>query len=567
MLITLEINGVEYEVREDEPILKICQKFGISVPHLCYLKGMSPSGKCGLCAIEFDDGQIALSCLMRSRSGMKITTSSEKLTEIRRNSIERMLKTHNIDCFNCQKCGVCTLQNYALKTNLGRSSCKNVQGNLIPQYSQIKLRENLFFDKSKCIHCTRCIKFLSKICDIDLATIESLGESTKSTDLLCNIIDICPTSALAQRNNKEAIMESLTDKLKTFDISTVFTPEISVSKYNDKIVSISNIDSVWIKNETKFIHNKLQSRKISTTDYSEILKKMSKEITCSSPGKKIFVLGNNIDILTFSYIKHIAQNFNDVSISFDDFNIPRALKKKIGLFNEDLSKMDLSIFVGNKNLTDMYYLNRLAHNLRETLSFKPKELTKITDLEEYERLFYSCHSPYMFIYSDVFKNCNTNNLVNNINNLVAQYENKFNRQLNVKIIPKHMNQILSKYLSDYISIDDLLKNFNRHDVKFIFIAGDLDYKSDYNSIPTIQHSAFCNHKLKIQEHLRSKHFLEDSGFYINIFGKIVKTEKIISTNLISNNGFLFDLLSEMYGSNFFDINEEIQQELQNVFFK
>jgi len=565
LLVTVHINGIEYEVKEGEFILQVCRKLEVFVPHLCYLEGMPPSGKCGLCAVEIDEERVALSCITPAKAGMKIKTSSEKLTYIRQNNISRLLKNHKIDCFNCSKCGVCKLQIYGARLNSKTNNIENFDGKSCPEESQIKLKDNLFYDKSKCVYCTRCVKFLSEICGIDLIAIDAFEKTEKVLDLVGNIIDICPTEALTQRSSDLEFKLEMADKIQTFDVSCVFTPKISVSKQDNKIVNISNVESNWIKDDTKFIYHKLNCCKKITSYANEIIEKIAFEIDSKSPEKKVFILGDNIDLLTFSYIKYMAYNLKNVFIALDDNRIPRNIMNDIGLFDQDLSLMDFSIIVGDRYLSDKYYINNLANNLKGSVSLKLQELNKFVSTNKDEKLLFSCNFPYMFIYSDFFKDHNVEKVLNIINRIKKEYEETFKQKLNVKIIPTTITQIYARYLKKYMSIDELLLKFNRHDVKFAFIVGDLGYKSDYNDILTIQHVSFDDPKQKKDEYLQSTHFLEDSGFYINVFGEIVQTKKVLDSDLKSNREFIFELMSAIYGEDFQDINEEIKREIRDVF--
>ena len=569
MLIKIEINGTEYEVKEGEYILKICQKLGVFVPHLCYLENMLPAGRCGLCAVEINDGQVALSCMTQVKADMKIKTSSEKLDHIRKNNIARMLKNHNIDCFNCSKCGICILQEYASRVYDCSDSCDNFEGKDFSEGRAIKLREHLFFDESKCVHCTRCITFLSEICKINLTSIDTLEKTAKSEDLIGNILDICPTAALTQLEDSSEVRLTTTIKTQTYDVSSVFTPKISILNQGNEILNISSVKSCWIRDDIKFIKTDLDCRKSFTDSaiYNNTLEKLASEILDNAPEKKVFILGDNTDIFTFLYIKYLASHIDNVLMAIDDHRIPKNLISNIGLVNEDLPMMDLAIFIGDRYLSDKYYVTCLANNIKGSVSVKFKDLNAFVSKQTDEKLYYSCNTPYVFVYSDVFKSFSVKRVLNGINKLEYEYEEKFKKKLSVKILPRTLAQMLARYADNYLPTEDLFANFNKHDIKVICIVGELGYKPDYNDIPTIQHSVFNNKGQKKDEYLSSKHFLEDSGFFINIFGKVIKTNQILESKLRSNKEFIFDLMSIIYGSDFQDINEEIHQEIRDVFFK
>lgn len=565
MLITVEVNGTEYEVKEGEYILQICRKLGVFVPHLCYLQGMHPSGKCGLCVVEIDDGRVALSCITQVKSGMKIKTSSERLTDIRRNNIARMLQNHRIDCFHCSKAGLCKLQTYGFRLNSKMLDAQVTVGKNDLKAQQIKLLDGLYYDKSKCVYCTRCVKFLSEICGIKLTFIESIAKVGKTADLMGNIIDICPTAALTQRDLANEPMIAIADKKKTFDVSCVFTPEISVYTRDNKVVNISNIDFNWIRDSIKFVGEKLGSRKSVNNPYDEIIEKIATDIKSNLPEKKVFILGDNIDILTFSCLKYMASNLDNVCVALDDYNVPKDIIKDIGLLDQNLSMMDYAIFVGNSLASDEYYVKRLANNLKGTASLKFRDLNKFVSSKAEDVALFSCNFPYMFVHSAFFREHDKSKVLHLIEKIKTEYSEVFKKNLNVRIMPATQTQMLARYLKDYMSIDELLEKFNQHDVKFIFIVGDIGYKSDYNDIPTIQIAPFDDPRQKRNEYIQSKHFLEESGFYVNVFGEIVKTKKVLDSDVRSNVEFVFDLMSAIYGEDFQDVTERVKEDARETF--
>lgn len=587
MLIKIYIDDVAYEVLDGESILQICEKFGIYIPHLCNLKNTLPSGMCSLCVVEVS-GNLVLACKAQARDAMKIVTKSQQLNDIRKNNLFRILRNHNMNCLHCLKAGNCKLQIYASrfgffssqqsleKRNFAKmKSCLNVQQAKIEQ-----LNENIFFEKAQCINCLRCLKFLSGICHVsDINSVEELGKISKLlkfVDITGNLVDICPTSALNACGGVDAVHAGFSEKFSTFDVSSVFTPNILVLKEQDKIVNISNVQSYWIRDDVKFVGKKLAKREEVTGAYGETIEKLAFELTAGSSEKKMFMLGDSIDLLTFLYIRHMARTIDNVVVVIDDQRIPKHMIKDIGFFNPDIAMMDFAIHVGEKFFSDRYYVDNVSNNLIQSVSLRFQDLHKFVDentKENYHKnsltnrdLLKSYKFPYLFVYSDFFKKYNAESVLGILQKVQEDYAANFENNLTTKIVPRTLAQIYARYINEYLSVDEMLGEHNMHDTKFVCIVGDICQKRhSYNNIPIIQHSV--SKAIAESEHLSSAHFLEEEGFYVNIFGDTIKTKKIVESSFRSNREFVFDLMKAVFGESFVDINEDVKIEMRDIFFR
>ena len=565
MLVHIYIDDVAYEVIEGEYILQICKKLGIYIPHLCSLKGTLPSGQCSLCIVEIDEN-LALACKVQAKSNMKIVTQSKTLLNIRKNNLLRMLLNHNINCLTCFKAGSCKLQIYAsrfgLEPNSPSLATKIFDDVYTPKLQ--KVNERIFFEKKQCVDCLRCVKFLSCICELPIESTDELGRLQsidEFVDLLGNIVDLCPTIALSQKNYDLECGLADATKVKTFDVSSVFCSGILVAHHQNKIINISHIKSNWIKDETKFVHHKLRLRENKKNEYDNNINKIVSELNLGSE-KKIFMLGDNIDLLSFLYIKYIANSIENVLIMIDDDMVPQYMLQECEFVRQEIAMMDFAIHVGEKHMSDRYFVNNLTGNLRKSVSLKWKDLDEFvnSNAADNKELFASYKFPYLFVYSSFFQEHDVETIEHLITNVKNDYYRNFDHHLTIKIVPRTVGQIYKKYLQSYLPLNEMLAEYNIHDIKNIFIAGDVSNIKNYNNIPVIQHSVFHNDE-KLT-HMQASHFLENSGFYMNIFGEIINTKKILNSDFKSNQELLFDIMSKLYGEHFADINAEIHDEMR-----
>ena len=112
--VTLTIDGKEVKVPEGTNLIDAAESAGIHIPNLCYLKGMRGIGACRLCLVEVEGAKApAVGCIAKAKEGMNVTTTNEKLQEMRKFVIDLILSMHPLDCMTCTKAGVCNLQQYA----------------------------------------------------------------------------------------------------------------------------------------------------------------------------------------------------------------------------------------------------------------------------------------------------------------------------------------------------------------------------------------------------------------------------------------------------------------------
>ena len=558
MIVKVTINGNEYEVSDGDTILNVCRKLVILVPHLCYLKGFSPSGVCGLCTVEVDSGNIVLSCLTPIKDGMNIITDSKRLDEIRKINIDRLLKNHNIDCFNCIQNGSCDLQNFSAKI-YGRSGISSKLEQKKVDFDISEISGKFIHDHGKCINCLKCIKFLNKNCNDCIKKIEEFESIDESNDMILNAVDICPTNALEYEQN--LIPDFLSEECETYDINDIFTPKFLIHKSDNKIIKIKSINENYISDRTRISIKNIPQRTHIEDDYRHIIDQLTQKIESGNHEKSIFVIGDNLDIVSLYYIKKLSEKLENVRICVNDSQIPSELNVPLGINKSDLISMDFAIFIGTNSTTDMYHVNAFSSRNKKSISLNIDALDQFFTNEDQQ--FFGYNNPYLFLHSSIFKLSDPNIILEKIKKFKDQYREKYIKSLKIKILPENLSQMLMNNISDKIPISDLFTRFNKHDIRFICVVGDLSYNLNSGEIFTIYNSVL---KKDENEYIPSKHFTEDSTYHMNVFGEIIKTNEVIKSNLKSNREFLFDLMKNIFTDEFDDINNEIHKSIRKRFF-
>ncbi|MBN8280079.1 MAG: NADH-quinone oxidoreductase subunit NuoG, partial [Gammaproteobacteria bacterium] len=200
--IKIEVNGVELEARPGEMLIAATDRAGIYVPRFCYHEKLSVAANCRMCLVEVANAPKPLpACATPVTNGMKVATKSPKAIGAQRATMEFLLINHPLDCPICDQGGECELQDLAM--GFGRDISRFSERKRVVKDKN--LGPLVSTDMTRCIHCTRCVRFGQEIAGIqELGTIgrgERMQISTfveKSVDheLSGNIIDLCPVGAL-----------------------------------------------------------------------------------------------------------------------------------------------------------------------------------------------------------------------------------------------------------------------------------------------------------------------------------------------------------------------------------
>ncbi|MGA8707472.1 MAG: NADH-quinone oxidoreductase subunit NuoG [Steroidobacteraceae bacterium] len=200
--VNIEVNGVALKARKNELIMRVTDREGIYVPRFCYHEKLPVAANCRMCLVEVEKAPKPLpACATPVAEGMKIFTHSAKAIGAQRAVMEFLLINHPLDCPICDQGGECELQDLAL--GFGRDISRFVERKRVVKDKN--LGPLVSTDMTRCIHCTRCVRFGQ-----DIAGIQELGatgrgenmeigtyiERSVDHELSGNIIDLCPVGAL-----------------------------------------------------------------------------------------------------------------------------------------------------------------------------------------------------------------------------------------------------------------------------------------------------------------------------------------------------------------------------------
>ncbi|HET7598056.1 MAG TPA: NADH-quinone oxidoreductase subunit NuoG [Burkholderiales bacterium] len=204
-MLKIELDGQEYEVPEGSTIMDAANRAGIYVPHFCYHRKLSIAANCRMCLVQVEKAPKPLpACATPATNGMKVWTHSEQAVDAQKGVMEFLLINHPLDCPICDQGGECQLQDLAV--GYGAS------GSRYEEDKRVVVNKNLgpliATDMTRCIHCTRCVRFGTEIAGImelgmigrsEHAEIITFVGRTVDSELSGNVIDLCPVGALTSK--------------------------------------------------------------------------------------------------------------------------------------------------------------------------------------------------------------------------------------------------------------------------------------------------------------------------------------------------------------------------------
>ena len=233
---TIEVNGKIVDAKPGEMLLDSLKRAGVSVPTLCHMEGLSPSGACRMCVVEVEGQRNLLpSCACPVTDGMKVRTHSPRAIRARKTIVELLLANHPDDCLYCVRNGSCNLQ--ALAEELGVRQRRYVGRKNV--YHEDLSSPSIVRDPAKCILCGRCVRVCEEIQGVSaidfihrgskasVGTTFNYGLNVSNCINCGQCIMVCPTGALREQSHIKEVMDALANPNLTVVVQ--HAPAVSVT--------------------------------------------------------------------------------------------------------------------------------------------------------------------------------------------------------------------------------------------------------------------------------------------------------------------------------------------------
>jgi len=365
-MIPIIINGVKLNVKKNITVLQACNSLNIQIPKFCFQENLKIAGNCRMCLVEIKNSpKPVASCAMPVMPNMVIFTNTPLVQKARESVLEFILINHPLDCPICDQASECDLQDQTLifgsdKSRFFYKKKRSVEDKNIGPFIKTIM--------TRCIHCTRCVRFADEICRNDYFGTTGRGNFTEInfydknifySEFSGNLIDLCPVGALTSKPYAFKARAWELTKKEGVDILDAMGSNINVDVLKNNIVRILpktnvNINKEWINNKTRFFFDSLKYQRITkpllrTTEgfkeisWQEVFENLNKEIFSRDSSKIQSVIGNLTDLESQFIFK---KNLNQLGINNISYLYPN---KKENLFNSDLS----SNFLFNNSLKNI----------------------------------------------------------------------------------------------------------------------------------------------------------------------------------------------------------------------
>ena len=304
-MIKLKINDKNIEIEDGLTVLQACEKAGVEIPRFCYHEKLSIAGNCRMCLVEMEKSpKPVASCAMPASEGMIIRTNTEKVEKARKGVMEFLLANHPLDCPVCDQGGECDLQDQSMFYGIDKSRFKENKRHVPEKYMGPLIKTQM----TRCIHCTRCIRFATEVAGVPELGAIGRGEDMQITtyleksmqsELSANVIDLCPVGALT---SKPYVFEARPWELKkteSIDVMDAVGSNIRIDTFGWEVKRIlpkinDDINEEWISDKTRYACDGLKSQRLDTpfikkngvfekTDWSNALEIIKEKIISTDP--------------------------------------------------------------------------------------------------------------------------------------------------------------------------------------------------------------------------------------------------------------------------------------------
>lgn len=269
-MIEIEIDGKSLQVAEGSTIMDAAHEAGTYIPHFCYHKKLSIAANCRMCLVQVEKAPKPLpACATPVANGMKVFTHSELATKAQKGVMEFLLINHPLDCPICDQGGECQLQDLAV--GYGSSASRYQEEKRVVFNKNLGPLVNT--DMTRCIHCTRCVRFTQEIAgEMEMgqakrgehSEIMPFIEKTVDSELSGNIIDLCPVGALTSKPFRFAARTWELARRKSVAPHDGLGSNLIVQVKHDKVLRVlplenEDINECWLSDKDRFSYEALNS--------------------------------------------------------------------------------------------------------------------------------------------------------------------------------------------------------------------------------------------------------------------------------------------------------------------
>ena len=577
-MLKIKINNIDTEVEEGLTVIQACEKVGVEIPRFCYHEKLSIAGNCRMCLVEIEKSpKPVASCAMPVAEGMNIKTNTKLVEKARKGVMEFLLANHPLDCPVCDQGGECDLQDQSMYYGVDKSRFKENKRSVPEKYMGPLIKTQM----TRCIHCTRCIRFATEIAGVPELGAIGRGEDMQITtylekamqsELSANVIDLCPVGALT---SKPYVFEARPWELKkteSIDVMDAVGSNIRVDTYGWEVKRIlprinEDINEEWISDKTRYACDGLQNQRLDLplkkdasgkfvkSTWNEVFNILKEKIDKTDKKK---ICGFSGDLINMESLFIFKEFFNKILISDNIESRTKntylnSEKRENYLFNSSINGIEDSDFIFLIGTNPRFEATILNSRIRKSYlknKIKIISLSDVGDLtypyefldgksENIKKIIEGSHPisddlknskrPIVIFGQSALKSKSAEYLFESMKNYLSKI-NKISKEWNsINIISENASTVGSFDLGIYKKSknrNEILKKLNDNFFDVIFLLGQDSLNINKKNEFIIYQGSHGDKGAEIADLiLPGAAYTEQDGFYTNLEGKIQKAFK------------------------------------------
>jgi NADH-quinone oxidoreductase subunit G len=576
-MLKLKVNNIDVEVEEGLTVLQACEKAGVEIPRFCYHEKLSIAGNCRMCLVEMEKSpKPVASCAMPAAEGMNIKTNTAFVEKARKGVMEFLLANHPLDCPVCDQGGECDLQDQSMFYGVDKSRF-NENKRQVPEKNMGPLIKT---QMTRCIHCTRCVRFATEIAGVPELGAIGRGEDMQITtyleksmqsELSANVVDLCPVGALT---SKPYVFEARPWELKkteSIDVMDAIGSNIRVDTYGWEVKRIlprinENINEEWISDKSRYACDGLLNQRLDTpyvkynnkfekASWDEVFNIIKSKFNNTDKNKICGLTGDLVNMETLYIFKEFfnktlgSQNVE----SRNDHTYLNAEKRENYLFNSTINGVEESDFIfliGTnpryeatilnarirksyvQNKTKIISLNNVG-DLTYPYEFLDGKINNIKEISEdshkVSKLIKEAKKPLIVFGQSAFKSKSAKYIFETMKNFLNKNNKISNEWNSLNVISDNASTVGSLDLGLYKTTDGsnkVLEDLNNNKFEIVYLLGLDSFQFKKKNEFIIYQGSHGDKGAEIADIiLPGAAYTEQNGYFTNLEGKLQKAYK------------------------------------------
>ena len=577
-MIKLKVNDKEIEVEEGLTVLQACEQAGFEIPRFCYHEKLSIAGNCRMCLVEMEKSPKPIaSCAMPAAEGMNIKTNTPTVEKSRKGVMEFLLANHPLDCPVCDQGGECDLQDQSMFYGIDKSRFKENKRHVPEKYMGPLIKTQM----TRCIHCTRCIRFATEVAGVPELGAIGRGEDMQITtylekamesELSANVIDLCPVGALT---SKPYVFEARPWELKkteTVDVMDAVGSNIRVDTYGWEVKRVlpkvnDDINEEWISDKTRYACDGLKNQRLDNpfikkndefkkASWEDVYSLIKQKINETTPEKISGFTGDLTNMETQFAAKEFFEkilNSNYLESRSENFFVDTS-KRENYIFNSSINSIEESDFILLIGTNPRYEATILNSRIRKSYLNNRTEIYTFGDQGDLTypynvinesnkalddllsnkgdlyKKFENSSKPMIILGSSFFLGKSAKYFQEKLNSFQKNYiNNEFKDWKIINVISKDASTV-GGFDLDIVNTSDgynkTLDKLNNNEFELIFLFGQDNLNFSKKNEFVVYIGSHGDHGAETADIvLPSPAYTEQNGYYTNLEGKMQKAYK------------------------------------------